>query len=344
MPINVSYEWKPVTKNNQSVFRKRCVLPNSVSLRELEWLSYESWKRGKRIEHYLSVKRQRQIGSAKYRVDGFLPPNLCFEFHGCTFHSHQLEDPFCPIPPLAGEQGLIRTREKIKYLKDRGYVVIEMYGCEWEKIRRNNPEVKKYLKTRFYPTNYRKTGNFLTAKNLCNAIINGDIFGLAKVDIKTPQHLREYFSLMQPLILNRIVKREDLGELMKTYCIENKQMSKPRKVLGQAFSAKNILLITPLLKWYINKGMTVTKIHWIRQYKSARVFQPLVDKAINYRILADKNPDMALQGTSWKLGKCTIRQYIPLYVVVINSFFSWKLILRKNVRVRTKLSRYKIGK
>ena len=250
----------------------------------MEWLSYESWKRQKRIQHYLSDKKQRQIG--RYRVDGFLPPNICFEFNGCEFHSHQLENELCPAVPIAGEEGWIRTKEKISFLKERGYVVIEMNGCEWENIRRTNPEVKRYLKDRFYPEN--RMGSTLTQRQLFNALIDGRIFGLAKVDIETPAHLKEHFSLMQPIIMNRIVNRKNLGELMEAYCIRNKTMSKPRKVLGQAFSARNILLITPLLRWYVEHGLNVKKIHWVRQYKESRVFQPLVDKAIGYRILADK--------------------------------------------------------
>ena len=218
-----------------------------------------------------------------------------------------------------------------------------MNGCEWEKIRRNNPEVKQYLKYRFYPENYKKLGNALSRKKMITALSNGSIFGLAMVDIKTPEYLKEYFSIMQPIVLNRIVKREDLGELMKKYCIENKQMSRPRKVLGQAFSAKNILLTTPLLKWYINKGMIVTKIHWIRQYKKSRVFQPLVDKAIEYRKLADENPDMSLQGTSWKLGKKKTHTHPLLHCIDTHYFLAGNSFYGKTLESGQNYHDIKVG-
>ncbi len=229
-------------------------------------------------------------------------------FSGCHVHGHQFEDPSCSIPPLNSDEYWIaeqwkRTREKIDHLKARGFIVLEMPACEWERRRKNDPEVRSYLTERFYPKNHRKTGNRMSSHDMLCAILRGDIFGLALVDIETPLALRNKFNILQPLILNRVVERSDLGPLMERYCLEKNLLNKPRRVLGQAFAARNLLLITPLLRWYLSHGLVVKKIHWIRQFTPLRPFQSIVEKVTECRKAADRDVSLKLQGNSMKLGR-----------------------------------------
>ncbi len=308
MPFGVPFEWRRSEESGR-LFNRRTMLPKSVSLAELEWLSWESWRRKVRIRHYLSCRRQFRVGESNYRVDGALLPNLLFEFHGCRWHGHGFDDPWCSHSNSSAmtEQEMSDRREytaeKIDFLRGRGYSVIEMMSCEWEKLKRNNPAIRSYLFRRFYPKYYSHfKGAQLTQAQLLEAMRNGQIFGLAMVDIHTPEHLKEKFRDMQPLIFNREIQRSDLGSLMQEYCEKNDLLKKPRRVLAQSYSGRNLLLITPLLTWYMNKGLVVSKLHWVREFRSDRAFKPLSDQVLHFRKQADIDPSMELQGNSFKLA------------------------------------------
>ena len=100
MPLGVPFEWRRPSEDDRpfrgrtrvsgddQTFQRRPVLPASVSLAELEWLSWESWRRQIRIRHYLSCRRQLRVGESRYRVDGAALPNLLFEFHGTPDFKH----------------------------------------------------------------------------------------------------------------------------------------------------------------------------------------------------------------------------------------------------------------
>jgi len=109
MPHGIPYIWTAVEDETGRFFHRDTALPNSVSAKEvsstcllcssfsevcprfirayfqLEWLSYESWSRNIRIQHYLSAKRQYRIPGSKWRADGFIPgnPGTVMEFNGC---------------------------------------------------------------------------------------------------------------------------------------------------------------------------------------------------------------------------------------------------------------------
>ena len=58
-------------------------------------------------------------------------------------------------------------------------------------------------------------------KKLEEDILNDKIFGFLKVDIETPEHLKEYFSEMTPIFKNTTVNFEDMGSYMQEYHNKN---------------------------------------------------------------------------------------------------------------------------
>jgi hypothetical protein len=178
-------------------------------------------------------------------------------------------------------------------------------GCEWERLKRSDPAIRAYLYGRFYPKRYAgsPSGNRPTSQaGLLEAIRTGALFGLALVDIQTPEHLREKFREMQPLIFNRMVERSDLGPLMEEYCERNDLLKKPRRVLAQSYNARNLLLITPLLAWYLNQGLIVSRVHWVRQFRADRAFESVSAQVLEFRKQADIDPNMESRGNSMKLA------------------------------------------
>jgi hypothetical protein len=70
------------------------------------------------------------------------------------------------------------------------------------------------------------------------------------------------FSEMPPIFKNIEVSRDH----MKTYAEERNIMNQPRKCLVGSMFGENIMIISPLLKWYVKHGIRVTKIYKVVEY------------------------------------------------------------------------------
>ena len=65
--------------------------------------------------------------------------------------------------------------------------------------------------------------------------------------------------------------------------------------------AENILLYTPVLKWYLNHGLKVTGIYKYLKYKSSRLFSWFQEEVSKARRHGDSNPALKQLGDTYKL-------------------------------------------
>ncbi|GMF38193.1 unnamed protein product [Phytophthora lilii] len=84
--------------------------------------------------------------------------------------------------------------------------------------------------------------------------INADkIFGFLESDIRTPDHLKHYFSEITPIFKNVLIDCTDesvIGKHMFDHNDARKQSrAKPARKLINSYFGKKILIYTPLLKW-----------------------------------------------------------------------------------------------
>ena len=68
---------------------------------------------------------------------------------------------------------------------------------------------------------------------------------------------------MCPIFKNTNISREDIGEFMKAYAEEHGIMAQPRCNLIGSMEGDKFLLATPLLKWYLEHGLELTKVHQV---------------------------------------------------------------------------------
>ena len=88
---------------------------------------------------------------------------------------------------------------------------------------------------------------------------------------------------MTPIFKNTVVTRKDIGEHMDSYLTETKQnFPDTRYLVGSMFATK-ILLITPLLKWYLEHGLKVTKVYQFIQFNPVNCFKKFADTVSNDR-------------------------------------------------------------
>ncbi len=277
----------------------------------LQWLAWEQFQDPVMRIRHAGNGREVRIGPARCPVDGFDPETKrVFQFHGCFYHGHDCrhnpdrkkENPF--RPGMNMDDLLKETRDRSEYLQKLGYNVTEMWECEWREKCKNDPDVKAFLHSHFPPIT-EQTPDCMTEAEVLAAIQSDEFFGLVEVDIMVPTHLREHFAEMPPLFKNTTISRSHIGDVMQQFAEEHNIMSQPRRSLIGSFFGKNMLMITPLLKWYIAHGLEISKVHEVIQYTPLSCFEEFASRVSAARRDGDRDPDCSLVAETMKLlGNC----------------------------------------
>lgn len=162
--------------------------------------------------------RERQLGQKNSRVDGWCAvTSTVYQFHGCLFHGHEN----CPLTrgvsvnpfnhkPLAQ---LRQATDRItRYLREQvGVTVIELWECQWQKAKRQNPSIKQFLELYLPQQTPFKGMSPITEDKILRCVRNNTLFGLVRCDLSVPPHLHNHFSEFQPIFKNVMVGRDDIG-------------------------------------------------------------------------------------------------------------------------------------
>ncbi|NRB81932.1 MAG: hypothetical protein HRU38_25290 [Saccharospirillaceae bacterium] len=141
----------------------------------------------------------------------------------------------------------------------------------------------------------------MSEKEILSNILNGKIFGCVEVDISVPENLKNYFEEMSPIFKHITVKLEDIGLHMQNYLEQTKTSFKDRKYLiGSMFGTK-ILIITPLLCWYIKHGVVVSKIYQVIEFTPDKCFSKFAEEITTDRRAGDQHSNLRLIGDTSKL-------------------------------------------
>ena len=153
--------------------------------------------------------------------------------------------------------------------------------CGKEKVFQGNPEEKD---------------------KLIQNVLNDKLFGFFQVDIEVPEQLLDKFSEFSPLFILSAVPEDQIPQHMQDYKINTgrKKIKNNKKLLG-VMKAEKILLYSPLLKWYLNHGLQVTKIHKYISYTSGRPFKWFPEEVSGARRAADQDKNKKQLGDTAKL-------------------------------------------
>ena len=72
-------------------------------------------------------------------------------------------------------------------------------------------------------------------------------------------------------------------------------------MLISSFKLERGPIITPLLNFYLEKGLIVRKIHWFLQYKPKKTFEGFVASVVQARRRGDENKDSSVVAETMKL-------------------------------------------
>ena len=301
----------------------------------IRWLDIEAKERKIHITHLLNSEGgEVRIGSSKYRVDGFCADQrLCFEFNGCFYHACERcnadrMDDIHPYYPLTFAEVRERTRKKAEYLEHLGYGVVTKWECDFN---REHPPPKKPKKV-------------MTEQVILNMVRTGELFGLVKVDIMTPDHLKDRLDEFPAIFKNCDVGIDDVSPLMRRYCEKNKKLTKPTRLLISSHKADRVLLITPLLKYYLELGLRVTKVHYTVHFPDHKpCFRAFADKVCEARRQGDKDPDSEVLANTFKLvgnsayGKITMNKTKQTDTVYANGLHATHLMNRSRFKACAKV-------
>ena len=275
-----------------------------------EWLTWVAQEENLEIIHEHANGKEIKIGWKSIPVDGYCKENnTIYQFHGCMVHGHDcwltrprkgqaLENSAISGKPMAELR--TNTAKITEYLIEEGFRVIEMRECQWTNAKRYSTQVGEFVRERFNTWSKMNRGP-LTQNAIIDAIARGDIFGMVECDIEVPDELKPRFSEMPPIFKNVTVGRDDIGDVMRSFAEENDLLTKPRRMLIGSMFGKNILLITPLLQWYLRQGLVITKVHQVVEYEARACFEAAGKRVADARRAGDVDPDKSIISDMEKL-------------------------------------------
>ena len=134
-------------------------MQSNYSKASLEWLYWEDHRLSEfpspssvqvRIQHAANQGEYR-IPYSRYTVDGYdTLTNTAYEFQGCFWHGcpkcypnrterHQRLEDRC------ADDVYQYTQKKIQFLRDKGYKVVEMWECQWNKLKQERKDIKEFV-------------------------------------------------------------------------------------------------------------------------------------------------------------------------------------------------------
>ena len=297
-----------------------------------EWISFLSQKFDIEILHARNHGEVR-LGQRRLLVDGYSPKqgNLVFQFYGCFWHGHKCSitqgKSYNHVSDKTFFELAYETKQSELYLEKIGYHVISIKECEWCRLKQSCPEVKSFIgklpSRSVLPTN-------TTEGEIIDAVHSGKLFGILEVDIHVPAHLKEHFAEMTPIFKNvKIDSATQIGEHMAQHLCETGEKVDSKALIGSYFATKQMFL-SPLLQWYLEHGLIITKIYQVIEYKGSECFVNFGNEISNSRRLGDIDSEFAMLAETSKL---TGNSAYGKLITDIERFSSYRYVLDNDTEV-----------
>jgi len=151
---NVAREWLHWVDHQLRQEALNQLTPEDLEAHDLMAMAYPDHSHPSYRHYVCHVDNEGEfaIPGTPYHADGYcVDNNTIYEFHGCFFHGcpscypvrhekHQrLED-------LTFYEVYERTKNRTQTLKSKGYTVVEIWECQWRKMKENQPEIQDFVK------------------------------------------------------------------------------------------------------------------------------------------------------------------------------------------------------
>ena len=126
---------------------KRCTI-NGCSKVQIEWLKFLENELNLKIEHHENTGEHRIKNTIKNDADGYCKNiNTIFEFQGCYYHGCKKCKPngINPTCKKTYQELYEKTIKKKEHCINEGYKYIEIWECEWTKIKKSDELLNNYI-------------------------------------------------------------------------------------------------------------------------------------------------------------------------------------------------------
>ena len=137
-------------------------------------------------------------------------------------------------------------------------------------------------------------GRWQIPKNVREMILNDQFFGFFLVDI------RVQFSEFPLIFIVTQVPVEQIAPAMRAYRDRTGRAKGARKLVA-VLEAKKVVLYSPLIKWYLQKGLIIDQFYEAAIYNPGRPFSWLPEMVAQKRREADEKPKISQVGETYKL-------------------------------------------
>ena len=190
----------------------------------------------------------------------------------------------------------IESEAVMSYLEAHG-TVLWMSECVWDYVKQHDNEVRTFIDQ----LQVMKVSSCLptlpSADVIIQAVKTGQLFGLIRCDITVPDSLKSFFEEYPPIFKHVNIKQSDIGDHMQEFCRSNDVFNSEhgtRRLMVSSMFGVDVLIATPLLKWYLEKGLIVTKVYEVVEYRPDRPFQWFSDVVSEARRQAESNPTKSM--------------------------------------------------
>ena len=237
------------------------------SRESIQWFEYIHIRHAENGEHRFG----------RWRFDGYDEVNsTVYEYHGCFWHGH-------PCHTSHENESWITTIQREQEIRDAGFNLVTTTSCEWKEM----PESKQWYDKPLPPPPPCENQSTVTMKDILNDILYDHVYGFLKVDIHVPDWLKLRFNEFPPLFKNTEITIADIGEHMQAYCRSITRNTGVKRSLISSMHAKGIVLLTPLLKKYLEMGLVVANIEFIISYNGKPFFDAFIKEVTHDHRHAD---------------------------------------------------------
>lgn len=228
-------------------------------------------------------------------VDG---RKFVFEYNGCAYHS-------CA---RCKQTRIFKGNEekRIDFFRNLPNVtVVTISSCEWyaEKCEMDKttytPEISPLL--------FERTVKW---QKLISLVQEGRLYGFMVVDLQKTKSSDKWLRLNWPPVMQKSeILYEDLNPWMRAL-YEPRDF--PKQTIVQRMHAKKLLLHTDLIRFYLENGFMVSKVHKVYEYQGAHCFRKVFQTVYEARVqatqtandqnaTADKKATAEMKATAVKL-------------------------------------------
>ena len=282
-----------VIRNSETNFKPEYIYNDGIATAYLEYISE---KRGVYIQHALNGG-ERVVDY--WKLDGYVPSTKgVIEVNGCYFHGcRKCTNHSSLHPTMKGKTFgdlYSATVKRNSYLRARFTVVEEFWECDIMK----DSHFQEFLKRHRY--NERKFQT-LTTDQILARVLNGSLFGCVECDIHVPSHLTHKFHEFCPIFKTVDIPFRLVGEHMKTYARQMGISEKSTKSLVSSNIGERQFIATPLLRWYLQHGLEVSKVYKVVQFTPRKAFGDFAKEVSAARLAGARDPDKEILANTFKL-------------------------------------------